>query len=143
MWTCSAATRAFDTQGEECISLNSSELDQERKKTLILREYLIQELNYSEKLEMELVEKTEELANAIRREEISNKRHECRINELLIFNTKNGRGVDSLSESLLGRYICKSFDEYGTFFGLIASFDHPYYKVRLHTKRNDLHLDYL
>lgn len=106
-----------------------SDYEKEKKKTLILREYLIQELNYSEKLELELLEKKEELANAIRREEISKKQHESRILELLAYNNEYQNDDGATNESIIGHFIHKPFGEYGTYYGLISSFDHPYYKV--------------
>lgn len=114
---------------DSTVTPTTSDYEKEKKKTLVLREYLIQELNYSEKLELELLEKKEELANAIRREEISNKQHESRILELLAYNKEYRSDDGSTNESIIGHFVHKSFGDYGTFYGLIASFDHPYYKV--------------
>jgi hypothetical protein len=113
------------------------QLTKETKKSALLKDLLVNELNRSEAIDFHLNEKVDEIRGLHKSLAAAKRKHESLEFELQEASQSSdaSRRKRQRKEnpeplpSFIGKYIYKHFPEYGYFYGLIYSYRYPYYEV--------------
>lgn len=111
------------------------QLTKETKKSALLKDLLVNELNRSEAIDFHLNEKADEIKALHKHLAAAKRKHESLEFELQEMSQstegrkKQRRENPEPMPSFVGKYIYKHFPEHGYYYGLIYSYRYPYYEV--------------
>lgn len=112
-------------------------LAEEQKRCHLLQDFLINELANSDSLATEVRNLKESLSSTIKQRDNLKEKCDSQIEELQmlaakssLYTTGEKSGASAiLSQSLLGKYIKKTFKGHGVFYAMVVGYLAPYYKV--------------
>jgi hypothetical protein len=114
------------------------QLAKETKKSALLKDLLVNELNRSEAIDFHLNEKVDEIRGLHKSLAAAKRKHESlefELQEQSQSSDASRRKKQQRKEnpepqpSFIGKYIYKHFPEHGYYYGLIYSYRYPYYEV--------------
>jgi cAMP phosphodiesterase len=123
----------------EELKFTREKLNEEQKRVHLLQDFLVNELANSDSLATEIRNLKESLSSTLKQRDNYKEKCDSQIEELRMLATKSNNNQSSfetksdataiLSQSLLGKYVKKTFKGYGIFYAVVVGYLKPFYKV--------------
>jgi uncharacterized phage infection (PIP) family protein YhgE len=123
----------------EELKSHREKLIEEQRRVHLLQDFLVNELANSDSLATEIRSLKETLSSTLKQRDNYKEKCDSQIEELRMLATKSNSNQSSvetnsdanaiLSQSLLGKYIKKTFKGYGVFYAVVVGYLKPFYKV--------------